>query len=126
MESLVKIPTIEFKSTLKSHVFYETLLLKVTEELKKIPNTSGFKLNNEYTALVSTIVENAVKKEDKVDKKKLVLAILQSVFALTPPELVTVATQIEYLLENKLIVTEVKPMVVKVYHKLLKCISSKK
>lgn len=128
MESIV-IPELTLKSTLLSHIVYETLLQKIVEQIKKIPNLTGFRLSNELTALICNIVEQSVKdnaKKEKVDKKKLVIAILSSVFGLNPQEQITVGTQIEYLLENKLIKRVVKAVSTKVYRKFLKHTVGKK
>ena len=65
MENLVTI----LKNSLQTHGIFEILHQKIVDELKKIPNVLSLKLNSEMTALVSTLVENSVTKDHKVDKK---------------------------------------------------------
>jgi hypothetical protein len=103
MENLVTIPELVLKNSLQSHSIYELLSQKIVDEIKKIPNVLGLKMNSEMTALVCTLVENCVQKDHKIDKKKLVTQVLSLVFTLTQPEVLQIRSQIEFLLDNKLI-----------------------
>ena len=116
MENLVEIPPIVLKNSLQSHSIYELLSQKIIEEIKKIPNVLGLKMNSEMTALVCTLVENTVEKIHKVDKKKLVCQVLSIVFTLTAPELLQIGQQIEFLLDNKLIKKATRKLSNKVYN----------
>lgn len=126
MDALVKIPELTLKSTLKSHVLFELVLDKIVQELKKLPNLQSFKLNNEMASLVCTLIENTVKKKDKVDKKKLAVQVLTLVFTLNPAEQIVISNQIEYLLENKLIKKIKKAITTRIYRKGKKLLFKKK
>ena len=119
MENLVTIPPIVLKNSLQTHGIFEILHQKIVDELKKIPNVLSLKLNSEMTALVSTLVENSVTKDHKVDKKKLVLQILTTVFSLLPAEVLQIGHQIEFLLDNKLIKKTKKTICSKVYNSVV-------
>jgi hypothetical protein len=116
MENLVTIPPLVLKNSLQAHSIYELLSQKIIDEIKKIPNVSQLKLNTELTALVSTLVENTTEKDQKIDKKKLVIQILQTVFNLLPPEIVIIGQQIEFLLDNKLVKKVTRKLSNKVYN----------
>jgi hypothetical protein len=126
MDALVKIPELTLKSTLKSHVLFELVLDKLVQEIKKLPNLQSFKLNNEMASLVCTLIENTVKKKDKVDKKKLAVQVLTLVFTLTPAEQIIISNQIEYLLENKLIKKIKKAITTRAYRKVKHVLFKKK
>jgi hypothetical protein len=126
MDALVKIPELTLKSTLKSHVLFELVLDKLVQEIKKLPNLQSFKLNNEMASLVCTLIENTVKKKDKVDKKKLAVQVLTLVFTLTPAEQIIISNQIEYLLENKLIKKIKKAITTRAYRKVKNVLFKKK
>jgi len=126
MDALVKIPELTLKSTLKSHVLFELVLDKIVQELKKLPNLQSFKLNNEMASLVCTLIENTVKKKDKVDKKKLAVQVLTLVFTLNPAEQIVISNQIEYLLENKLIKKIKKAITTRIFRKGKKLLFKKK
>ena len=116
MENLVTIPPLVLKNSLQAHSIYELLSQKIIDEIKKIPNVSQLKLNTELTALVSTLVENTTEKDQKIDKKKLVIQNLQTVFNLLPPEIVIIGQQIEFLLDNKLVKKVTRKLSNKVYN----------
>jgi hypothetical protein len=126
MESLVKIPDLVLSKSLKSHLLYEVLYSKVLEELKKLPNISNFKLSNEITVLVCTLIEHAVKKKNKIDKKKLVLSLLTALFSLSVAEQNIISNQIEYILTNTNLVKRiVKPIYTRVIRKVRKTLFKK-
>lgn len=125
----ITIPDLTYKSVVLSHIVYEALYAKIVEQLKKIPNITGFKLSNEFTSLVCLTVESSVydnKIKEKIDKKKLVVSILTALFSLTVPEQVLIGSQIEFILENKLIKRVKKALYTKVYRKMLKHTVGKK
>jgi len=119
MENLVTIPPIVLQNSLLSHGVFEMIAQKVIEELKKIPNLQSLRLNPEINKLVCTIVENTVTKDHKVDKKKLVLQILSTVFTLTALEILQIGQQIEFCLDNNLIKKTKKPITTKVYNSVV-------
>jgi hypothetical protein len=125
MENLVTIPPIVLKHSLQTHGIFELLHQKIVDELKKIPNLLSLKLNSEMTALVSTLVENTVNKDHKIDKKKLVTQILTTAFLLSAQEILQVGHQIEFVLDNKLIKKNKKKLSSKVYNSVVNLTSGK-
>ena len=126
MESLVKVPSLSISGKLKSHIIYEVLYNKALEELKKLTNIASFRMSNEFTVLVCNLIEHAVKKKDKVDKKKLVVALLKALFTLSPAEEITLGNDIDHMVANtKLIQRVLKPIYTRVYRKVTKRIFKK-
>jgi hypothetical protein len=130
MENLVTIPEIIFKSTLLSHVLYEATYTLVLGQLIKIPNIAGFKFSPEFTALVCNTIENTIKNNkvkdtEKVDKKKLVIALLTVLFNLSVAEQLVISNQIEYILENKLVKRVKKTVSKKIYKSVSKLFKKK-
>lgn len=65
-------------------------------------STASYRMNNEFLLLVCNLVEHLVnKKKYKIDKKALVVDVLNSIFNLTAPEKVTIENNIEFLWNNK-------------------------
>lgn len=129
MEQLVKIPQLSFDDEpLVIHCVFEILKKHLITELTKIPNIGTFKLGIVITTLVCKAVENSVitNKDEKIDKKKLVLEVLTSIFALTPAEQTLVGQQIEFLLSNKIVVKIKKAVSTRIYHKIAKISFPKK
>ena len=125
MENLVTLPPINLKNSLLSHGVYELINAKIIEEVKKIPNYLQLKLNPELTALISSLVEHSTTKDQKIDKKKLVIQVLQTIFSLTAPEVIIVGQQIEFLLDNKLVKRAKKKYLKKAYNLMVNLSSGK-
>lgn len=61
-----------------------------------------YRLNNEFLLLICNLVEHLVnKKKYKIDKKVLVVEILNQLFTLNAVEKVNVESNIEFLFNNK-------------------------
>jgi hypothetical protein len=123
MESLV-LPEIKLKTKMLSSVTYDTILAKVVEKLKQLPNISQYKGSLDFLRLACSMIEQLVKKKHKIDKKKLVLDIMHQVFGLLNTELLTIGEQIEFLLQNKMIKS--KSLVKKVVQTVTKHVFQKK
>jgi len=123
MESLV-LPEIKLKTKMLSSVTYDTILAKVVEKLKQLPNISQYKGSLDFLRLACSMIEQLVKKKHKIDKKKLVLDIMHQVFGLLNIELLTIGEQIEFLLQNKMIKS--KSLVKKVAQTVAKHVFQKK
>ena len=76
---------------------------KIIERIKELNiNTATYRLNNEFLLLVCNLVEHLVKKKYKINKKEFVVEIMNQLFVgLTPAELQTINSNIEFLWCNK-------------------------
>lgn len=92
------------QNSLKKHfLFYETLSIVSNKIKTDIPFVTELRMNPELTLLVCNIVEELLPKKSGIDKKLLVVTILNTVFdqTLTPDEIHTIELQIEYDYEHK-------------------------
>lgn len=62
-----------------------------------------YKLDTEFLKLVCNLVEYLVCKADKINKKDLVINILQGIFELSEEDKITLCSNIEFLCGNKMI-----------------------
>jgi hypothetical protein len=92
------------QNSLKKHfLFYETLD-KVSKRIKSdIPFICELKMNPELTLLVCNVVEELIPNKSGIDKKLLVVTILNNIFegALTSEEISLIESQVEYDFEHK-------------------------
>ncbi len=107
MNELVKLPEIVLKSTLKNHAVTEMSVAQIVEQLKLIPNLTNFKLNSDLISTICTAVENLEttkhKHDKKIDKKAIVISIMQQLFSLNTAEVDMISIQIDFLCENKMV-----------------------
>lgn len=129
MEKLVTVPELVLKSTLKSHVLYELVFAKALEELKKITNIASQRFSMEFVESVCTLIEHMItnNKENKVDKKKLVVTLLATLFGYSAVEQEVVGKHIEYVLRTtKIVKTASKSFKTRIYNKVIKYVNKKK
>jgi hypothetical protein len=111
------------QNSLKKHfLFYETLE-KVSNKIKDdIPYVEELRTNPELTLLICNVVEEMIPKKSSIDKKLLVVSILNAVFnlSLTQNEIHVIEQQIEYDFEHNKFrrVSSFKKMKVKLYKNL--------
>lgn len=76
---------------------------KILERINELGiSTASYRMNNEFLLLVCNLVEHLVnKKKYKIDKKALVIDVLNAIFSLNPAEKVTTENNIEFLWNNK-------------------------
>jgi hypothetical protein len=96
------------KKSAKSHHEVFNLIQKSVSQIKSIPNFMGLKCNQELTKSVCVLVEDfscllSNTSKSKVDKSALVVEILTKAFGLTEEEVTTVKSQLQFLVENKMI-----------------------
>ena len=91
---------IELKNNLNSHFVYNDLIVKIIDKTRLIPKMEMLKRDPELTLFVCNLIENIIKKSDKIDKQKLVCEALQIIFNLNAVEVETIKTQIEFLFSN--------------------------
>jgi hypothetical protein len=90
-----------FKNNLNSHVIEQGIQSELIAKINAIPNITQLKLDLELTLYCANVVENIVKKKNKIDKKQLVVNILSNVFQLTFDEQFLLGGQLDFLATNK-------------------------
>jgi len=105
MANSLTIPDITFKNSLKKHILVYTLIEKVAEKIKLIPQHEKLRVEIELVKTVCNIVENMVSNKNKkqkqpIDKKQLVIDALSFVFSYSEPEKELIASLISYLFNN--------------------------
>ena len=96
------------KNSLKKQDKYLKLINAIKEKIITLENyqslRSGNSIDAELILMVCNCVENCVKKKASIDKKKMVLEVLISVFnGLNPQEVTHVESQCQYNFDNELI-----------------------
>lgn len=111
-ENQIKLPKFKLSSNLlKLHYTYESLKKAMCDELKKIPNLNdpNLRLSPEITKLICAVIEEVSykskkrKQGGKLNKKTLVIDILNDLFELTEDEQKLVDKDIEFIVDNNLI-----------------------
>jgi hypothetical protein len=95
---------LDLKHGLSKHFLYNSLVQTISIKVGAIPLVHDLRMNTELTLLVCNIVENSVPSKKKIDKEKLVIEALTSIFTLTDEEQKAIKSQIEFLYDNKQIV----------------------
>ena len=101
--------SLPLKGIVKSHVQLKGLEQQIYERLIHIPEIDSLKSSIQLVELVCMCVENSVAPQnskqgkDGVDKKALVVSILDRLFKLTPVEKEIISRHIEYLCDSKVI-----------------------
>lgn len=107
MDSLVTIPELTLTSTAKKHAISELTISNIVEKFKVIPNLQNLKMNSDLLSAICNAVENieteAHKLDKKIDKKEIVMSILQQLFVLNPQEVDITSKMIDFLCENKMV-----------------------
>ena len=93
--------TVIFKNNLNSHVIEQNLQSDLIAKINAIPNINQLKLDLELTLYCANVIENLVKKKNKINKKQLVINILSNVFPLTAEEQLLLGGQLDFLNTNK-------------------------
>ena len=99
--------TVSLKNSLDTHSNVETLIIKIIQKVRDIPNVNNLKADIELTRFVCCVIENEIPKTDKnqikPDKKAIFLRIMTEVFIsppLTDDDKLNLSKQIDYLLAN--------------------------
>jgi hypothetical protein len=99
--------TVTLKNSLDTHSTVESLIIKIIQKVRDIPNVSNLKADIELTRFVCCVIENEIPKTDKnqikPDKKAIFLRIMNEVFIspqLTEDDRINLSKQIDYLLAN--------------------------
>jgi len=98
---------VKLKNSLKHLDLEKQLVDNIDKRIKTLPEYQKLRLNPELILLVCNLVENAVfdkkkkkKKIIKIDKKELVIRVLDAIFDYAEPEKKIVDTQVEFFFTN--------------------------
>ena len=101
--------SLPLKGIVRSHVELKNLEQQIFDRLIHIPQIDSLKSSIQLVELVCMCVENSVDKnnskkgKDAIDKKALVIAILDKLFTLTLLEKEIISRHIEYLCDSRVI-----------------------
>ena len=99
------IPFVPIKNSIKKHILFFQSLEKISSSIiSSIPQVEHLRLDPELTLAISTIVENVIPKKSEIDKKALVVQILDKIFTLTDDEKTLIGSQIDYDYNNNKII----------------------
>jgi hypothetical protein len=91
------------KNSLLTTIHEGGLLKSIQDEIKSLPNFEQLKHNSELFEYVLQKIENGTKSGIVIDKVKVALQILNSLYGYQPQELKLVENQLVYMVENKII-----------------------
>jgi hypothetical protein len=91
---------VDFKNRLNSHVLEQDILKQLIDKIGNIPNITKLKSDIELILYLCNVVENIIKKNDKINKKELVLNVLDGVFQLSDDEKRLISETIDFLSNN--------------------------
>lgn len=116
------------KNNLKKKDKYLKLINAIKQKIMKLENYQSLKNNYsfdpELIIMICNCIENSIKKKAGIDKKKLVVEILISIFGgLNAQEIQNVESQCQYNCDNELI--EKIPIIYKAGHILFNYIKKK-
>lgn len=103
IEKTVDLTLIKPKNQLLKAQRLNDLINIVKQKALEFPVSHNLKVCQEFLLMVCNLVEEIVKKSDKINKKELVINVLKSVLSLNEPESKVVDASIEFLWGNGLI-----------------------
>jgi len=74
--------------------------MMLTKLISEIPNIGQLRLDLEITLYAANVVENIVKKINKINKKALVVGVIANIFNLTADEQLQIENQLDFLYAN--------------------------
>ena len=95
---------VENKNRLSRLELENKIVQYVMTRIQTLPDQQALKNDPELVLLVCNLIENSISKEDKINKKEVVLNIMTRLFTLSPQEKSQASNIIEFLWENKQIV----------------------
>lgn len=103
IEKSVDLSLIKPKNQLLKAQKLNDLINIVKQKVSEFPASHNLKSCQEFLLMVCNLVEEIVKKSDKINKKELVINVLKSVLVLSDAESKLVDASIEFLWSNDLI-----------------------
>jgi hypothetical protein len=92
---------IQPKHSLLSDKRFEVIKDIILKRLQEFQNTGKYKFDNEFLSLACSLIEHLVKKEDKLNKKELLLQVYDVLFpSMSFEDKQQISNNIEFLLNN--------------------------
>jgi hypothetical protein len=88
------------KNSLLKDIKINKVIQFILTELQKIPDIQKFKNDLELICMAINLVENLIKKKDKIDKKMIIFQVFQKIFSLTSDDQKILSDSIEFLISN--------------------------
>jgi translation initiation factor 2B subunit (eIF-2B alpha/beta/delta family) len=115
------LPKVKVKNSLKSFITSNVIVNNLIKEIQTIPNYQNLKYDMELVERICQTIEEKVKKgnsksTNKIDKKQLVINVLQQLFQLNPTEIQIVDKTIEYFVSNGIVKNKT------IFKKLFSCL----
>ena len=93
---------IQPKNTLLSDKRFADVKEIILKRLQEFPNIDKYKFNNEFLSLACSLIEHLVHKDDKINKKELLLSIYDILFTeISLEDKQQISNNVEFLLDNK-------------------------
>ena len=105
-QNKIQLPKFKLLNKLKLHCTYGSLVECIIEEIKKIPDLNSLKMNPDLTKMICTVVEEICsdkKLKGKIEKKSLVVEVLQKSFDLNEEEQKLLSSNIDFICDNDMI-----------------------
>ena len=117
------------KGLVRSHYEWETLKELIVSKLRHIPNIDSLRATVQLVQLVCELVENCIppnnsKQKKPLDKKDLVIQIMDKLFQLNDLERAILSRHIDYLCDSKAIKRITRWSRIKTYIRSFFCITN--
>ncbi len=104
----MKEKSLKLKNSSKIQNFVGGLIIKSILKVKEIHNYEDQKLNQEITEAVAKFVErelfhDGTIKSEQIDKREIVKEVLRQTWKLTEDDMKILDSQLDYLIENKIV-----------------------
>ena len=103
LKSKVDLELLKPKNNLKKLQLANDLLIVLRAKVAEYPATHQLKGCSEFILFCCRLIENLVKKGDRIDKKELIKDVFKQLFNLQPPEILVLDATVEFLWSNGLI-----------------------
>jgi hypothetical protein len=116
------LPNVKIKNSIKIFTKTNILVDKLIKHIQTIPNYQNLKNDLELLEYICQMIEQLIKKgnrkkQNKIDKKQLVINVLQQLFQLNPTEIQIVDKTIEYFVSNGIVKKKT------IFKKLFSCLA---
>jgi hypothetical protein len=91
---------IPLKNSLLVHQKYNEALTLIVDRIQKLPDHMNYRSDIECLLLICSLIEHIVIKGDGINKQKLCLECLNTIFNLSETEIETAKNSIEFLMNH--------------------------
>ena len=93
---------LNFKNSISRKLKKEKLKQNILQKLNEVPDIQNLKMDIELVLFICRCIESEVKKKDKIDKKELLIDVIQTLFkaSLNRDDILIIEKQLVFLHEN--------------------------